>query len=166
MRELRSIMSGSEPITAKSAKVLSDFVGGSAQFWINRQEIYESALERAVDAVAPQELDLWLTIPTPGPSPRGRLNEERRREELRRRLAFFGVGTLGAFKGRYSQQNEQTRFRKSTKLMSDDGATSLWLRQGEIEATLAETEAWNSNALEARIGEIKRLSSVSKPKRF
>ena len=166
MQQLRNLVSGTESINEQSAAVLGEVVGGSAFFWLKRQQNYELALEKAVSAVSPEDSKIWLAVPAPGPNPRGRLDEAKRRAELRRRLAFFAVGTLGAWHARYGRDREQTRFRKSTTLTSDDGATSMWLRQAELEATLAETNEWNPSALEARMGDIKKLSRISQPKRF
>lgn len=166
MQQLRNLVSGTESINAQSAAVLGDVVGGSVSFWLKRQQNYELALDRAVSAVSAEDIKIWLAVPAPGPNPRGRLDDDKRRKELRRRLAFFAVGTLGAWHARYGRDREQTRFRKSTILVSDDAATSMWLRQAELEATLAETAQWSARALEARIDAIKKLSRISRPKRF
>lgn len=166
MQQLRNLVSGIEAINEQSAAVIGDVVGGSTCFWLKRQQNYEIALERAVSAVSPEEAQIWLAVPAPGPSAKGRLDEAKRRSELRRRLAFFAVSTLGAWHARYGRDREQTRFRKSTTLTSDDGATSMWLRQAELEATLAETAHWNPGALKERLRDIKGLSRISQPKRF
>lgn len=167
MHQLRALVAGVEPIDSESAEVIGSAVGGSASFWLKRQENYEVALDRAVEAVPPEEANVWLSaIPAPGPSPRGRLDEDKRHSELRRRLAFFGVGTLGAWHGRYGPDRQKTKFRTSMAFSSDEGATSLWLREAELEATIAETAAWNSEALETRLRDIKKLSLIRHPARF
>ena len=167
MAQLRALVSGLQPIDHESATVIGHTVGGSAEFWLKRQENYEVALERAVASVPPDEASVWLTaIPAPGPAARGKLNDERRRDELRRRLAFFGVGTLGAWQCKYGQENQQAKFRTSTSFSSKEGATSLWLREAELEATIAETAEWNPEVLETRLREIKKLSFMRRPSSF
>jgi Zn-dependent peptidase ImmA (M78 family) len=166
MEQLHAIVSGSESITPASAAVISNYVGGSQEFWTTRQNNYDLALERAVSAVRDNDTDVWLAIPHPGPKPRGRMDPQRRRAELKKRLAFFGVSTLGAWRNKYSRDLDQIRFRTSIKLASDHGATSMWLRQAEIDATLADTADWNPDALEARLGEVRKLSRISHPDRF
>jgi HTH-type transcriptional regulator/antitoxin HigA len=166
MQQLRDLVSGIEGITEQSAAIIGEVVGGSTSFWLKRQQNYETALERAVSAVTPGDAEIWHAVPVPGPNPKGRLDEAKRRNELRRRLAFFAVGTLGAWHARYGRDREQTRFRNSPTLASDDGATSMWLRQAELEASLAETDDWNPSALKERLRDIKKLSRISQPKRF
>lgn len=166
MQQLRDLIAGLEGIDEISASVIGDIVGGSTCFWLKRQHNYETALDRAVSAISPEDAQIWLAVPAPGHNAKGRLDDAKRRNELRRRLAFFSVSTLGAWHARYGRDREQTRFRKSTTLSSDDGATSMWLRQAELEATLAETERWNPIALEERLRDIKKLSRISQPKRF
>ncbi|UNU44530.1 ImmA/IrrE family metallo-endopeptidase [Sphingopyxis sp. YF1] len=167
MAQLRGLVSGLEPIDPESAAVIGLTVGGSIEFWLKRQENYELALERAVASVPPEEATVWLSaIPAPGPAARGKLNDDRRNEELRRRLAFFAVGTLGAWQGRYGAENRQARFRTSLTFSSHEGPTSLWLREAELEATIADTAVWNPEALEARLREIKKLSFIRRPGRF
>lgn len=167
MNQLRALVSGLRAIDPEAAAVIGDAVGGSREFWLKRQENYEIALERAVASIPPEEVTVWLTaIPAPGPAPRGRLDDEKRHVELRRRLTFFGVGTLGAWHGRYGRDNHQAKFRTSMSFSSDEGATALWLREAELEATIAQTAKWNPDALEARLRDIKKLSLIRRPDRF
>lgn len=167
MDQLRGIFYGVQRIDAEAAQVIGDTVGGSADFWLNRQANYDRDLARAVATMSPDDADVWLnSIPAPGSRPRGRLSEERRAAELRRRLEFYGVGTLGAWQGRYGRDRQATRFRTSQTLTSDDGAISLWLRKGELAASLAETAPWNADVLKSKLVAIKRLSRISRPERF
>lgn len=164
---LRDIVVGSVPIDELAAEAIGDAVGGSASFWLNRQANYERDLARVAAAMSDAEVDVWLkSIPAPEAGRRERLSQQSRTAELTRRMSFYGVGTLDAWQGRYGRDREQTRFRKSDKLTSDDGAISLWLRQGELEAALAATARWDRDALKARLDDIKRLSRISRPARF
>lgn len=167
MDQLRALLAGTAQIDERAAAMISQMVGGSVHFWMARQMNYNRDLERAIAAVSDEEAQIWLaSIPVPGPGLRGKLSAEKRHSELKRRLAFFGVGTLGAWQGKYGRDREKTLFRKSSALTSDDGAISLWLRQGELSAALAETAPWDPTALEARLGAIKRLSLIRQPARF
>jgi Zn-dependent peptidase ImmA (M78 family) len=165
--QLRGYVAGSLPIDRVAAAALARMVGGSTEFWLQRQENFERDLERATAAVSEGEASVWLSaIPMPGAKPRRRATEETRRAELRRRLAFFGVGTLAAWERRYGQGRETTHFRTSAAFASLGGAVSLWLRQGELEASLADTAAWTPDALHARLSDIVGLSRIAKPARF
>ena len=165
--EFRGIVAGTIPICAKAAEVISDTVGGSVRFWLARQGNYENALAQAVNAASEDDLDFWLTeVSLPGPKPRGKLSPQFRRAQLEKRLAFFGVSTVGSWRTRYGNNQKAARFRSSGAHLQHEGATSVWLRQGELEASIASTERWSPTALEARITQIRALSKISKPERF
>lgn len=133
--QLRALISGAISIDKDAAATIAGVVGGSPEFWLKRQENYERDLDRAIEAVPAKEAEIWLTtIPAQGPRPRGRMSAEGRKAELRRRIAFFGVGNLVAWQSLYGRERKQTKFRGSTTYSSEDGAVSLWLRQGELDA--------------------------------
>jgi len=165
--QLRGYVAGSLPIDPSSAAALAEALGGSTEFWMRRQKNYERDLERVAAAVPEAEANVWLnSIPVPGAKPRGRSTDEMRSAELRRRLAFFGVGTLAAWELRYGRDRMETRFRNSMTFESSDGAVSLWLRQGELDASLVDTAEWNPDVLAKRLPDIVGLSRISKPQRF
>lgn len=163
--QLRDILCGFGAIDEVTASVLSDTVGGSATFWMSRQEKYRRSLSQAVEQLPEEEADAWLDqIPTPGP--RRRITANTRTAELERRLAYFGVSTLKSWDARYGPNQRVTRFRRSLTFTPHDGATSLWLREGELDANLRQTDAWSREGLEARLTEIRSLSRIRKPARF
>ena len=165
--QLQQYVSGSLRIDDAAATALSFAVGGSKAFWLTRQANYELDLQRAIEAVSADDMGIWLNhIPSPKPKPRGRMTESIRQEELRNRLTFFGVSTLGAWDRKYSGDRSRTLFRTSATFESIDGAVSLWLRLGELEACLADTARWDIDVLRSLIPEIKKLSRISQPARF
>ncbi len=167
LEQLRGYVSGDLSIDDTAAAALSYAVGGSKAFWLSRQANYERDLQRAIEAVPENEVGIWLEqIPSPRPKPRGRVTESARQLELRHRLSFFGVSTLGAWDRRYSGDRSRTLFRTSAAFESVDGAISLWLRQGELEACIADTARWDLEVLKSQIQEIKGLSRIAKPARF
>ena len=164
---LRNIFHGTLAIDHETAKALSVNLGGTTAFWLARQENYEQALADAVESLEESEAEEWLRqVLTSGVRPRGRLNEVARRKELRRRMAFYSVGTKRAWNVRYGNLREETRYRTSPSFASADGPLSLWLRQGELEAELVSTQAWNPDELQERLGAIRKLSKISRPTRF
>ena len=163
--QLRDLTSGLGAIDDATAVTLSQMLGGSTAFWKARQAKYEEALSHAVCGLSVEEADAWLDrIPAPGR--RQRITAKTRALELERRLAFFGVSTLKSWDARYGPHQRQARFRRSLAFTQHDGATSMWLREGELDANLRETAAWSSDALRARLKEIRALSRISKPNRF
>lgn len=166
METLRGLLDGSNPIDSDHASVLAGAVGGTISFWLKRQEQYEVALERAVDRAAVVEADDWLLLPVPGEKPRGRLTQEKKRDEVRRRLRFFNVGTIDAWQARYGKICTSTMFRISTTFESDDGAVLMWLRDGELSSDLVSTRPWNAENLKDRLDSIRKLSKLRQPEVF
>lgn len=166
MDTMRGLVRGTRAIDKALADSLAVTVGGAPAFWIRRQANYERALDVALHNAA-HELDDWLeVVPPPGSKPRGRLSEAKKRAELRKRMEFYGVNSLRAWHVRYGQLRDQAQFRTSRAFSSRDGAISLWLRQGELEAALTTTERWNPERLRSLLGDMLRLSRVSRPCRF
>jgi plasmid maintenance system antidote protein VapI len=163
---LRAVLVGSGPVDSAMASALACSVGGTASFWLKRQANYEAALERAVVRTDALEADNWLSLPVPGERPRGRLSEERRRTEIRRRMAFYNVGTFNAWQARYGRICSETLFRTSHAFSSDDGAVLMWLRAGEQGADLVETRPWDPGKLKDRLNDIRALSRVRHPHLF
>lgn len=166
MAALRGLLDGSRPIRSAEAGQLADTLGGTTAFWLKRQSNYDGALERAVDRAFTTEADDWLLIPIPGPRPRGRMTEDTRRAEVRRRLAFFNVGTIAAWETRYGRIRSETLFRTSHAFTSDDGAVLMWLREGELEADMVSTRPLHVDNLLDRMEAIRKLSLVRRPELF
>ena len=163
--QLRDLMSGQGVIDDETVAVLSSLLGGSTAFWKTRQAKYQEALAQAVDQLSDEDADAWLDrIPAPGGA--RRITAKTRSVELERRLAYFGVSTLRAWDARYGPHQRQARFRRSLAFTQHDGATSMWLREGELEANLRQTSAWSSDELRTRLQDIRSFSRISKPGRF
>lgn len=168
MTTLKGLLAGSIAIDAAIARSLVDVLGGTDSFWMRRQANYDAALERALERATadPHEAEAWLRLQVPGDRPRGRLSDDRRRAEVRRRLAFFNVGTIDAWQARYGRICSDTLFRTSQAFRSEDTAVLMWLRSGELGADLVDTRPWNAGNLQDRIEEIRKLSQVRQPERF
>lgn len=166
METLRGLLDGSRGIDDSNADALAASLGGTRSFWLKRQSQYEDALERAVDRAIAVEADEWLRLPVPGPRPRGRMSDDTRRAEVRRRLAFFNVGTFNAWEARYGRICSETLFRTSQAFASDNGAVLMWLRSGELGADIVATRSWNAGNLRDRLQTIRALSKVRQPERF
>ena len=168
MNTLRAICDGTRAIDETLANALESRLGGSAAFWLKRQENFETALARAVDAAAKNESEDWLRLV---PSPSGgktppKMTETRLLDELRRRLMYFNVPKLDAWERRYGETIGATRFRTSKAFTVSEEAVLLWLRRGEMEAELANTGKWRPGNLQDRVHAIRKLTKVSNPRRF
>lgn len=167
MTLVRGLLAGSISIDQNLADSLSKNLGGSPEFWIRRQAHYDAALEKAVSSATSNESDLWLrNVPIDGPAPAGKLNDAKRREEIKRRLVFFGVPTIRSWEARYGRFRSGAHFRTSQAFVSKPSTTILWLRRGEIECDLVATRPWNPGNLRDRLVAVRGLSRISHPSRF
>lgn len=164
--ELRGLLEGHSPIDARSSEVLSRYLGGTTKFWLKRQENFEQALERAVTAAA-EHADDWLgNVPMPRSPGRKPATDKAMRDELRRRMLFYGVPTLASWERRYGRICTDTHFRRSLSFVPLNSAVLLWLRRGEMEAELVPTHSWSPQKLEERLGRIRQLTKINHPSRF
>lgn len=164
---MRGLLAGTVSIDANLARSLAEVVGGSQDFWTKRQANYDTALDQAVSCVLDHEADLWLrNVPAAGHTPKGVLSAEQRREEIRRRLVFFGVPTIGSWEARYGRFQRSARFRTSASFQSKASASILWLRQGELESDLVSTKSWSAGNLQDRLDAIRGLTRIRQPLRF
>lgn len=164
--ELRSLLEGHCRIDGRSSEVLSQFLGGSAKFWLKRQENFEQALERAVEAAAEHADDWFGSVPIPRSRGRRPATDKAVRDELRRRMLFYSVPTLSSWEQRYGRICTETHFRRSMSFVPLDSAVLLWLRRGELEAELVQTRSWSPERLEERLDRIRQLTRINHPSRF
>lgn len=163
---MKGLLDGTCAIDSEHAITLTGLLGGSISYWLCRQSNYDADLERALDRTSGPDADAWLQLRVPGERPRGRLSDERRRAEVRRRLVFFNVGTIKAWEARYGRICDDTLFRTSEAFASDDAAMLMWLRSGELGADMVSTRIWNAGNLQDRLKEIRALSKVRRPEYF
>lgn len=164
---LRSLLDGSRKIDIAVADRLSAVLGASPNFWLKRQENFEKAVDRAVKAIAPEEVqDFIESVPTPGMKPRGKMNDERRAEEIRKRLIYFSVPNPKSWQEHYGRLVGRTDFRSTNAFATKEEAVLLWLRRGELESDLVKTRQWNVGNLLDRLEAIKVLSMLKLPEQF
>lgn len=164
---LRDLLEGRAAIDRRIAAALSEHLGGTAKFWLNRQKNYERALNRAVEKVAEEEADQWLNeIPTPVAPQATRVSERRRDDQLRHKMVFYNVANLKTWDARYGIIPTDTHFRTSPSFQSNRAAVLAWLRRGEIEADLIVTRPWNPQRLMQLLPQIRLLSRIRRPDRF
>jgi Zn-dependent peptidase ImmA (M78 family)/plasmid maintenance system antidote protein VapI len=163
---LRQLLEGTAEIDLTIASSLAKHLGGSPQFWLKRQQNYEAALNRAVQKASETEADEWLNqIPAPGPRTSTRISDQKRQEELRRRLVFYNVANLKSWDARYGDIPE-THFRTSPSFRSNRSSVLWWLRRGEMEADLISTAKWSPDRLRQLLTQIRALTKLSRPIRF
>ena len=167
MSTLRAVLSGACPIDVPMARAISAVLGGTPEFWLRRQANYEKALDRVVETISDKEAAGLLTyVAVPGRKLSGKLSEKHKEKEVRQRLAYYNVNGLRAWEARYGESIAATKFRTTGAFYSDEGAVSLWLREGEIEAQLVSTNPWDPDQLRRSLTDISKLSMIRQPSRM
>lgn len=165
---VRDILAGIASIDGTLADGLASTVGGTPSFWRKRQASYDRLLSKAADAVPAKAASDWLKqIPWSGMASSGWIERPLGPPQaLRSCLAYFGVVDPEDWHRRYSAVSADVAFRTSPSFESSLGPLSAWLRQAEIEASMAPCAAWDRNELEARLEGLRKLTLLREPSKF
>jgi Zn-dependent peptidase ImmA (M78 family) len=144
----------SEAAAFENAGELIDFLGGDAK--VSSRD----SLSVAIGS------DYWATLVVVGRRFDRSADGGVVWSSVTRRLAFFNVGTMKAWKARYGRICSDTFFRTSQTFTSDAGAVLMWLRSGELAADMVSTNTWNAGNLRDRLTAIRKLSKVKRPALF
>jgi addiction module HigA family antidote len=131
---LNRIFKGEQPITLETATKLERVLGAPARFWNNLELNYRERLTKLEDQKRLQTDLAWLkTIPVKELFTRGVIPESRTPvEQLNNVLAFYGVCNVKAWRDLWEQPAVAAR--RSPCFESQPGATSAWLRLGQLHA--------------------------------
>jgi len=164
---LRNIFGGTAAIDTKIAGELAATIGGTKQFWLNRQSLYDSSLKQAVQEAADLEPEQWLDqVPDPLTVKSRNKKDLELHAQLHRRLQYFNVPTFDGWFEQYGKHASETPFRESPAFESQESSKLLWLRRGELEAELVSTDIWNPSVLKESLPDIRKLTKISKPYKF
>jgi HTH-type transcriptional regulator/antitoxin HigA len=164
---VQGLLSGAVPVDERLAAALSQHVGGTRAFWINRQTKYVQALSRAAEAVPKDTGSQWVKqFPHRDISSYGWLHTTSKEELIKAYLAYFGVNTPEEWSDRYERSMRETAFRTSPTFISKVGAISAWLRRGEIEATAITCAVWNPKRVKIALAEMRVLTKAKSPAYF
>ena len=168
--EFDSFLHGKCALTVTIAKRLESELGGSAAFWLSREEQYREQLATLTDRVDPDsyEYQAWLrSLPLTQMQELGWVKPTRdKREKLRRCLEFFDVPNLDAWRRTYADTKGAAAFRTSDTFEEDEVATAVWLRRGELEAEKIECKKWSPELFESQLPEIRALTKIPSPSEF
>ncbi|MEM9839569.1 MAG: ImmA/IrrE family metallo-endopeptidase [Pseudomonadota bacterium] len=158
--DIREILSGTGHVTDELAEKLGDILGGSGNFWRQREANYRRCLRQAADRIDPKEVSAWLKqfekkqLADFGWVPR----HETRKVQLEAYLAFFSVATPQEWEKRYSATLSEHLYRTSQAYESDPAALSAWLRRGEVEAASMPVQPFSTAAIQKRIPAMRELT--------
>lgn len=157
---LYGIIAGNYSIDKYIAERLSSFIGGSVDFWLNRQRIFSENLDRAARISDSDLARDWLRrIPNRHMEQMGwKFNSRDFLSKMKAALLFFNVCSVQEWSEAYEEQMNVVSFKKTSAFSDDCVATSIWLRQGEIEADKIECAAWNVDKFREALSVIRSLT--------
>jgi HTH-type transcriptional regulator / antitoxin HigA len=165
---IQALLQGSEILSKDVALSLEHSIGGSAQFWLNRELQYRRDLAALQSTGPPMGDDEFLdALPIKemvacGWIPRTRST----RESVASCLAFFDVPNIGAWQSRYFESKAIAAFRTSPTFEPKKGSVSAWIRWGEIQAASAACQPWKADRFQGELANIRRLTRIKDPAAF
>jgi HTH-type transcriptional regulator/antitoxin HigA len=166
VHEVSRLLHGLEPLTHDWANTLSRVLGSTPTFWLRREEIYRADLKRLCTA-QDAKVDWLREVPVHDMIEFGWIDaSESDQQTIVNTCAFLGVTSLRAFERKYERLLSGSAYRNSAAFDTNVAAVAAWLRQGEISAESIECKAWNAQALNDSLNDIRRLTLVKEPERF
>jgi HTH-type transcriptional regulator/antitoxin HigA len=171
-KHVSQLINGKASITSDTAIKLSQVLGSSIQFWLNREANYQANLARLKYEQKLQEWMPWLDeLPIKELQKMGELSSCRITQESKPRLVkealeFFGCASPEAWKKCYQSHHLSVNFRQSLSNQSQKklGAVSTWLRLGEIASQDEMLHSFDRKKFEAAIRECRNLTQASEAK--
>lgn len=167
LKTINEIVKGKTALTSDTSIQLERVLGISAEFWNQREANYRSFLARDKEKQELTSHGGWLDqfpvkemikrkwISDPGKS---------KTSQIIFMLNFFGVANPDQWAEGWTKH--RLAFRKSMKLAAQLGPTSVWLRQGEIEAEKIECAPFSRERLLAGLSKIRQLTTEPDPNKF
>jgi addiction module HigA family antidote len=156
---LSQIINGHAAITAESAIKLERATGVPASMWNNLEATYRERLARIEDRKR-LERDLgWLkTIPLRELIRRGLVEPLKDPvAQLQAALAFFGVNSPAEWEKQYLETCPA--YRKSNCFQAEPGATSAWLRIGQLRGMSIEAEPYDASGFRKALFQARALTT-------
>jgi len=164
-KHIVSIVKGKSPITSETSIKLERAIGMPADYWLNLESLYQETQARiAEEEQLEHDLDWLKKIPVNQMAKFGWIKKLKdKKEQLVEVLRFLGIASVEqwdeiwpSLKVAYRQHNAHEVFAE---------AVSAWLRQGEIEASAIQCEAYDKKSFRAALDEVRGLTTQS-PEKF
>lgn len=161
MSGLNDLLSGYVKIDQNIATKLSENIGGSTDFWIQREKKFRKDLNRIEETqkdsiVSNFNSDYVNKV----------LKDLNKCDEKQSFLDFFGVPDYPSWEKKYENLFITTYFKKSKTYQADRVALATWLRVGELCTKDLEVESWDRKKLLNSIEKIKELTKEKNPSVF
>lgn len=167
-RFIFDLLNGKIAINGEIAHMLASFVGGTAEFWLRRQQKFENDLERVARSVPAAKAKVWQkSLPFKEMVSAGWVDDDGSHvSKLKAYLKYFQVSDIDEWHERYIASQSDYAFRASPSFESRAGALSAWLRYGEILAQYSNCRKWNLETFKKKLFEIRVLCKSKKPAYF
>jgi HTH-type transcriptional regulator / antitoxin HigA len=165
-QEVSRFLHGLVALTDDWAEQLARVLGSTPAFWLRREQLYRSDLERLSTVEEPA--DSWLSsLPVSEMVKYGWIESGgSKHATVLNACAFLGTATSEAFERKYERLLSASAYCQSSAFTTNYPAVAAWLRQGEIEAAAIDCDPWDSDMLRASLEEVRALTRTSEPAEF
>jgi plasmid maintenance system antidote protein VapI len=155
------LISGRAELTKEVAVKLQKSIGGSWEFWMERELQYRNEKIR----IDNDRLKSWIkALPISDMKKFGWIKKEGNvTEEC---LNFFNLKEISEWNKYCDKSFDKTVFRTSYAFEPKIGSVAAWLRLAEIRAEQMECKVWNEDKFVSTLEEIKPLSRKKNPSQF
>lgn len=165
--KITQLITGKLLINEYIAERLSNVLGASQSFWLEREKQYREALQH-INMELDSAQNSWLeNLPT---------REMQKQEWLPKTiykfqkflycLDFFGVQSISEWELKYKNFHSSVAFKSSQSFSSTQGSLDVWIRQGEIASKNIKCASWNKDAFISLLPEIRLLTRKKSPSDF
>jgi plasmid maintenance system antidote protein VapI len=162
------LLNGRTAITRRVAECLASKIGGSAQFWISREEQYRSDIARLQVSGSLAAAKVWLNeLPVHDMIKYGWIKSDGSIEgKIASCLDFFDVLNVAEWREKYKGALSAVAFRTSLSLESEPGSVISWLRYAQLRAAEIQCKSWNPARLREQLPIIRELTRYKEPNLF
>ena len=155
-----AIIKGISSITPEMAVTFESVTKIPANFWMNRQRIYDECLARSKRREQIASFAEWAkNFPYTDMVNQGWIEKKTVQDEKTAViLDFFGVSSPSAWENYYMNQQLKVAFRISLATTKEPYAISAWLRKGELQASEINIKVkYSENLLRSKLSAMKEL---------
>ncbi|MCL5995358.1 MAG: HigA family addiction module antitoxin [Chloroflexi bacterium] len=165
LKTINEIIKGKAAITPETALQFERVLGVPAHFWNNREAQYRESLARQEELQRLMQHVAWLDqFPLREMIRLGWVEQATDKvRQVQVLLNYFGVASPERWHELWTRPD--VAFRKSLTFESDIGATSAWLRKGELDAARVECEPFDASAFIEALEAVRRLT-IKPPEAF
>jgi len=153
------IFKGEQPITYETANKLELVTGVPSRFWNNLESNYREQLAKIEEKAKLEKEIKWLDTIEYKELIKRKIIEKTEDKYLllKQILAFFGVSSVDAWKNIWT--DPAVAAKRSHAFETNQGAASIWIRIGEIEANKINCEPFNREKFKDTLKIIRKLTT-------